>query len=214
MQADGRSRERPVQSFRQAEVEMTLPIAKLAVDARGGQTAPDKSCRRQFRGREAGWKTVYRAFRCSEGGGAKLRQASCARLEDPEKFPVALRTAGGPESILSGVVAPAERVPARNAARGASAPATVHAKCCSGVRWRREGSGDFAGRASGVQRTPCKLTGDAPAGERTPSNVLRVGFHRTEAQSADRRGTCHDCGTSVAEMGGMGTAWPLRTCRK
>jgi hypothetical protein len=58
-----------------------------------------------------------------------LRQASCARLEDPEKFRVALRTAGGPESILSRVVTPAERVPERNAARRASAPATVHAKC-------------------------------------------------------------------------------------
>jgi hypothetical protein len=195
---------------------MALPIANLAIDAREGQTAPDKTCRRQFRWREAGWKTVHRAFRCSEGGGARLRQASCARLEEPENFPVALRTAGGPQSILSGGVTPAERVPARNAARRASGPATVHTKCCSGGLWRREGSSDFARRASGVQRTPCKLTGDPPAGERTPCKVLRVGFYRTEARSEDRRDMLTGCyrGSRSFNLRERPTRRPMRILTK
>jgi hypothetical protein len=139
-------------------------------------------------GERPGGKLFNEPFEAPKAWGAELRQASCARLEDPEKFPGALRTAGGPESILSGVVTPPERVPERNAARRASAPATVQTKCCRGVLWRLEGSVDFAGRCSGVQRPPCNLTGDAPAGERTPRNVLRVGFYRTEARSAFPRG--------------------------
>ena len=190
----------PLQNWPSMRAEARQLLTKIADDNSGGE--------------RPGGKLFTEPFDAPKTWGAKLRQASCARLEDPEKFRVALRTAGGPESILSVVVTPAERVPERNAARRASAPATVHAKCCSGVPWRREGSSDFARRTSGVQRPLCKLTGDAPAGERTPCNVLRVGFHRTEAQSADRRGTFHERGTSFARIGGMGTAWPRRRCRK
>ena len=87
----------PLQNWPSMRAEARQLLTKIADDNSGGE--------------RPGGKLFTEPFDAPKTWGAKLRQASGARLEETENFPGALWTAGGAESILLRGGTPAERVP-------------------------------------------------------------------------------------------------------